>query len=522
MVRGQKLLRIVILLTATNVLAQGSNFVLTETELSNQFRIPKSKLESQTKALSRLIEGNNQLLNECKRYASKYPELCRFVLSLEIFKDADKKDQDDGLLTFLRAPSHISPSNFARAQKSDVQDLIRVLRDYPADEVHSWLPRLLNAQTCPQNLLLASLSIYQKELPSVKAEAALEVGYKHALRCLSEQHPQFEITHQRQGLLRLMWGDEAGAQRSLKMALEVNNPKYKESTLFWLGYLEKNKRAKEVYWNTLIENYPLSFQALSAARLLNRDPYQELLKKPLIMPQRKVQDALAQLGINWLEALYMYGHNKEAMSLSYRLAKRLQHRYSRANYAYISALADKYAVTGDAMKYSQFLVNRDPALFNLQMLKFMYPKPFESTFIHIAKTIDPLLTFSVAKQESGFNPYARSPANAKGLLQILPSTAATYQPKSQKYLYDIDTNVAVGSKILSDLVQRFGKVEYALAAYNAGVSRVEAWQKRYGTSDSLLFVDIIPFQETRGYVANVLRNHYWYTSLYGQEYGVYR
>jgi soluble lytic murein transglycosylase len=235
-----------------------------------------------------------------------------------------------------------------------------------------------------------------------------------------------------------------------------------------------------------------------------------------------VADLTAQVTVYWLEALYMYNEAKNAILLSYKVAKRFQDRFSAANLVYIAALADKYGLPGEAMQLTAFLAKRNSNMLNAQTLKFIYPKPFQKTFDRIAKKVDPLLTLSVAKQESGFNPYARSPANARGLLQILPSTAEIYEPRSKRYLYDIDTNVEVGGKILADLINRLGRTEYALAAYNAGFNRVEDWKKRYDTDDGMLFIDLIPYSETRGYVANVLRNHYWYTSLYGKTNTNYR
>jgi soluble lytic murein transglycosylase len=57
-------------------------------------------------------------------------------------------------------------------------------------------------------------------------------------------------------------------------------------------------------------------------------------------------------------------------------------------------------------------------------------------------------------------------------------------------------------------------MDFALAAYNAGPNKVEEWKKRYDTQDPMLFIDLIPYNETRTYVAKVLRNHYWYSALY--------
>jgi soluble lytic murein transglycosylase-like protein len=70
-------------------------------------------------------------------------------------------------------------------------------------------------------------------------------------------------------------------------------------------------------------------------------------------------------------------------------------------------------------------------------------------------------------------------------------------------------------RFFSRLVERYdGNVEFALAAYNAGPERVDVWRMRYPVENRLLFLDLIPFKETREYVASIARNYYWYQRLY--------
>jgi soluble lytic murein transglycosylase-like protein len=497
--------------------------LLTESKLAKSLGVSKSDLESQTKMLSKYLSGDPTLLRKCKKSNdSKTMALCDFINELENSREEPRLSKNSTPYNFLPTPSRITPKNFDRAQRSRPSDLLDVMKNHTTQEIMSWLPKLLLHKGCPQNLLLASLRMYEVALPQEKAQASLEVGYRRVIHCLKPSDAYYELTHQRQGLLRYYWGDKPGAIKALKLALKSDKPKEKDSTLFWLGFIDANPKIKKVYWEHLQEEFPLSFHSLSAAKLLGKDPYEESLSKPLLKPQRVADASIAQLSIQWLEALYMFNESKNAVRLSYRVSKRFTQSFSPANLAYIAALADKYSLPGEAMQLSAFLVTQNPLMMNTQTLKFIYPTPFEQVFARIAKKVDPLLTLSVAKQESAFNPYARSPANARGLLQILPSTAKIYEPKSHKHLYDIDTNVEVGGKILADLINRLGRTEHALAAYNAGFHRVENWKKRYETTDGMLFIDLIPYSETRGYVANVLRNHYWYTSLYGKSKGIYR
>jgi soluble lytic murein transglycosylase-like protein len=106
-----------------------------------------------------------------------------------------------------------------------------------------------------------------------------------------------------------------------------------------------------------------------------------------------------------------------------------------------------------------------------------------------ATRIDPALLDAVISNESGFDPHARSRAGARGLMQLMPQTAASLGVTDA---YDPQQNVRGGARYLRSLLDRFGSVELAVAAYNAGPAAVE----RYG--------GIPPYIETRAYVRNVL------------------
>ncbi len=133
--------------------------------------------------------------------------------------------------------------------------------------------------------------------------------------------------------------------------------------------------------------------------------------------------------------------------------------------------------------------------------------------------IDPTLVLGLIRQESAFQVDARSKANARGLMQILPSTGRKLARQARitrfnsKKLYQAETNIILGTRFLASLLQQYGKAELALAAYNAGGSRVDLWLKEWGNLDSAEFVEQIPFSETRGYVKQVLSNSIRYGVL---------
>jgi soluble lytic murein transglycosylase len=133
--------------------------------------------------------------------------------------------------------------------------------------------------------------------------------------------------------------------------------------------------------------------------------------------------------------------------------------------------------------------------------------------------LEPALILGVIRQESGFKINAQSKAKAQGLMQLLPSTAmrlvrSVNLPRSKaKNLFDAENNITIGTLHLSYLMKQYGKAEFALAAYNAGESRVDRWMHEFGNSDMAEFVEQIPFSETRNYVKQILSNRYHYEAL---------
>jgi len=135
--------------------------------------------------------------------------------------------------------------------------------------------------------------------------------------------------------------------------------------------------------------------------------------------------------------------------------------------------------------------------------------------------VDPYLLVAIVRQESVFDAEALSRAGARGLAQLLPGTAAltargldvTFYPD---WITVPDLNLHLGAAHLAELLRRFGgRAEVAIAAYNAGAAPVTRWLGRPGASDPNRFIELIPYQETRGYVRSVLRNRELYWALYG-------
>jgi soluble lytic murein transglycosylase len=139
--------------------------------------------------------------------------------------------------------------------------------------------------------------------------------------------------------------------------------------------------------------------------------------------------------------------------------------------------------------------------------------------------IDPYVMAALINQESTFDPGIKSPANAWGLMQVVPATgrqlarALGIRRFSIASLTHPETNVRLGMLYFSRLVRQFGGTHYALASYNAGTSRVVRWKLERPGIDEDEFIDDIPFPETQNYVKRILGTAEDYRMLYGRDGG---
>lgn len=157
---------------------------------------------------------------------------------------------------------------------------------------------------------------------------------------------------------------------------------------------------------------------------------------------------------------------------------------------------------------------------------FFYPtKHFDIIKSESSKNnIDPYLILSIIKTESGFNQNAISNKKAKGLMQIMDSTAKEINNNINvtdtidDNIYNIDINIALGCKYFSTLINKYsGNYYLAICAYNAGMGNVDKWIEQGLISDKLdehKNVKDIPFPQTRNYLNKVVSTYEMYRLLY--------
>ncbi len=137
-----------------------------------------------------------------------------------------------------------------------------------------------------------------------------------------------------------------------------------------------------------------------------------------------------------------------------------------------------------------------------------------------AKSLDPYQVAGLIRQESVFITRARSPARAYGLMQVLVPTAQLTAGKhgvdrfiTAESLFEPRLNIQLGTAYLRDQIDRFGRIEYVAAAYNAGPMRAVRWRASLPLEMDE-WAEAVPFKETRGYIQGLVRNRLQYERLY--------
>jgi soluble lytic murein transglycosylase len=248
-----------------------------------------------------------------------------------------------------------------------------------------------------------------------------------------------------------------------------------------------------------------------------------------ITPSLQRQPAQAQPGVptaQRISLLLAAGLNQEAMSeLLYAQRVWGDSPQLQATIALTHRRLGNVRAGINAMKraYPQYLAAGGETL-PTQILQVIFPLDYWPLLQKYSaqRGLDPYVVAALVAQESNFDPVIISHANAIGLMQVMPTTGRGLarklgvRPYSTKRLQEAEVNVRLGTQFFADSIRKFGGVHFALAAYNAGDSRVASWQRERPGMAQDEFIDDIPFPETQNYVKRILGTAEDYRYLYGK------
>jgi soluble lytic murein transglycosylase len=312
---------------------------------------------------------------------------------------------------------------------------------------------------------------------------------------------------------------------------------YTPDALYWLGRLAEDAGVAPLargYYAKLAERYPQNYfetQAAPRVRAMGTGP----VEKSDVLDSIPPVSAIPKLdGPIPLAAVGRQARADALRSIGFDASAELE---LRAGYAVTNEprlLLEAAQSAAAAGHYGAAIVTVRQIFPQLESQPFSdvprdvwrvaYALPFEASIRHwSAKAgVDPMLVAGLIRQESAFEPEARSGKSAIGLMQLIGPTARLLAKQekirySRARLVDPDYNVRLGAVYLAGLEKQFGGAESALAAYNAGEDRVTLWTEGQSYRETAEFVDSIPFTETRQYVQIVTRNADIYRRLYGAQ-----
>lgn len=416
----------------------------------------------------------------------------------------------------LRAPK--KPSNDYWQKLNSAPPLVAkaAIRALDEPETVRWLSqKTITDKTCWSANLSFWLAQENEELfPDQTAiENALEL-YKKTSLCPEDQELSEKASF-RYSMIAI-WQNKC--EQALPKLLELSRSTqkiYSPRALYWAAHCQdKIGQSNEaaISRTKLLTEHPYSHHAILVAEKNNTDPRTLLSDKQATVIFRTGRlDTDKQ--VRRIELLLRGEETDLAKRELSQLITTIEDQPNEF-LLYVAALAMRSRDYLKTFMAVTEILKRDQGALSPSVLELLYPSPYEQHVNEHCGPLDPLLVTALMRQESAFNPRAHSSAGARGLMQLLPSTARRVMARSHQKLYHPETNIQVGARYLKSLIDRFdGRVDLALASYNAGHLKVENWLKRYPTSDQQLFVELIPYLETREYVSIISRNHYWYRWL---------
>ena len=367
------------------------------------------------------------------------------------------------------------------------------------------------AASAPALLLLADLQVDDRDL----------AGAAQSLAQIAQRYPDAEqapLARFREGLLA--WNGDAARAAALWDSLATRYPNDVEAPAarYWAARAQARagRRADaESRFRSLATSMPLTYYGVMSAKRLGAFDWKPPAGSDSAAHHATVDEAVARV-----RALQLLGMDVEAKFEIDALAA-----LAEQDPAMAPTVAQALSAVGDparALRISLRTIERGGNAPRV-LYRYAYPVLHADALQEYARaaSVAPALVAGVIRQESTWNPQAVSVAGARGLMQLLPSVGASiakglgYPLWNPALLFEPDVSLQLGTLHLQSSMRGAENPVRALAAYNAGTSRVVRWSNRPGASDPELFTEWIPYTETRDYVRVVTRNAAVYSRMYG-------
>lgn len=331
------------------------------------------------------------------------------------------------------------------------------------------------------------------------------------------------------------WLDDSGERRKLLGEHITRFPASATASaaMYWLARLnddEGRRTEAQGLYRAIVEAFPHHYYGFLASREFDRPGAKippwiaNTLPSSRKLDSAPAADTRATLDLAAL--LASLGFDAEASEELHRADfRKSDAHFVGRELGRLHTRRDEHFLAVRAMKRYAFGYLRFPIeALDEESWRYLFPIGWEDSLRARSKRhgLDPYLVAALIRQESEFNPSARSRAGALGLMQVMPATGRHLFRRlgipgfSNRKLTVPDVSLRLGTFHLKNVLAEFeGELEKALAGYNAGERRIPQWMALGPFDDAAEFVETIPFSETRGYVQSIIRNREMYQRIYG-------
>lgn len=286
------------------------------------------------------------------------------------------------------------------------------------------------------------------------------------------------------------------------------NVKSSPAVTYYMGriaYKLKHYENANNYYKQVLAKYPDSYYAFRANYCLYKDdgalPFTELEFKPVVFPYKKSLDNNLVI--------------KLALLKDYDLVEELCKK-DKFIQSWLAYQKENYTISAVLARTAMEEISVKPSYEDLRW-RLVYPLHYYEVLDKFKGNNNEVILQSIMKEESHFNPYAKSCVGASGLMQLMPATYSEIA-KNNGIMGDIfkpESNIIAGSAYYSNLKKALGNKDlYAVSAYNGGIGSVNTWFSKLEYNDTDEFVEQIPYPETKNYVKKVFRTYWMYGNIY--------
>lgn len=286
------------------------------------------------------------------------------------------------------------------------------------------------------------------------------------------------------------------------------NIKSSPAVTYYMGRIAnklKHYESSNNYYKQVVEKYPDTYYAYRANYNLYKDdgalPFFDMNPKPVVFPYKKSLERNLVI--------------KLALLKDYDLVSELC-KQDKFIQSWIAYQKEDYTVSAILARNAMEELSVKPPFTDLRW-RLIYPLHYFETVDKYKGNNNPIILQSIVKEESHFNPYAKSLTGAGGLMQLMPATynEIVQNNKLPSDIYNPENNIKAGSIYYESLKKVLGNKDlYAISAYNGGIGSVTGWFSKLIYNDTDEFVEQIPYPETKNYVKKVLRTYWVYGNIY--------